>query len=71
MEVRVHRFQDIFDFVKVPIFAKISNGPGDAKNRHISKLTQKGPNRCHKVSWVQIWQKNSNGKCPKLLKKNY
>ena len=28
----VHRFRDIFDFVKVPIFAKISNGPGDAKN---------------------------------------
>ena len=27
-----HHFQDIFDFVKVPIFAKISNGPGDAKN---------------------------------------
>ena len=40
------------------------------KKWHMSKLTKKGPRRCHKVSWVQIWQKNSNGKCPKLPKRN-
>ena len=45
------------------------NGPGVTKNWHVSKLTKKGPRRCHKVSCVQIWQKNSNGKCPKLQKK--
>ena len=42
-----------------------SNGPGVAKNWHMSKLTKKGPRRCHKLSWVQTWQKKSNGKCPK------
>ena len=41
----MHRFQHIFDFVKVPIFAEILNSPGDAKNEHISNLTKKGPRR--------------------------
>ena len=50
--------------------ANYSNSPGVAKNWHMSKLTKKGPRRCHKVSWVQIWQKNSNGTCPKLPKRN-
>ena len=36
--------------------ANYSNGYGVAKNWHMSKLTKKGPRRCHKVSWVQIWQ---------------
>ena len=48
---------------------KILNGPRDTNNWHISNLTKKGP-RCHKVSWVQIWQKNSNGKCSKLPKRS-
>ena len=50
--------------------ANYLNGPGVAKNWHMSKLTKKGPRRCHKVSWAQIWQKNSNGKCLKLPKRN-
>ena len=54
-------------FSETPIFChKYSNGPGVAKNWHVSNLTRKGPRTCHKLSWVQIWQKNSNGKCPKL-----
>ena len=56
--------EDIF------FFANYSNGPGVAKNWHMSKLTKNGPRKCYKVSWVQIWQKNSNGKCPKLPKRN-
>ena len=54
-------------FSEGPIFwHKYSNGPGVAKKWHISNLTKKGPGTCHKLSWVQIWEKNSNGKCPKL-----
>ena len=41
-----------------------------SKIDYISKLTKQGPRRCHKVSCVQIWQKNSNGKCPKLPERN-
>ena len=49
-----------------PIFwHKYSNGPGVTKKWHISNLTKKGPRTCHKLSWAQIWEKNSNGKCPK------
>ena len=51
--------------------ANYLNGPWVTKNWQMSKLTKKGPRRCHKVSWVQIWQKNSNGKCPKLPKKKF
>ena len=49
---------------------KYSNGPGVAKNWHMSKWTSRGPRRCLKLSWDQIWQKNVNGKCPKLPKRN-
>ena len=49
---------------------KYSNSPGVAKNWHMSKFTKKDPRRCHKVSCVQIWQINSNGKCPKLPKRD-
>ena len=49
---------------------KYSNGPGVAKNWHMSKYTSRGPRRCLKLSWDQIWQKNVNGKCPKLPKRN-
>ena len=45
---------------------KYSNGPGVAKSWQISKVTIRCHKRCLKLSWVQIWQKNSNGKCPKL-----
>ena len=48
---------------------KYSNGSGVAKNWHMSKWTSGGP-RCLKLSWDQIWQKNVNGKCPKLPKRN-
>ena len=48
--------------------ANYLNGPGVAKNWHLSKLTKKGPRRCHKVSWVQIWQKNSKGSVPNCQK---
>ena len=58
-------------FSRHPILANYSNGPGVGKNWHMSKLTKKGPRRCHKLSWVQIWQKNSNGKCSKLPKRNF
>ena len=58
-------------FSEGPIFwQKYSNSPGVAKNWHMSKLTKRGPSRCHKLSWDQIWQKNFNGKCPKLPKRN-
>ena len=49
---------------------KYSNGPGVAKNWHMSKWTSRGPRRCLKLSWDQIWQRNVNGKCPKLPKRN-
>ena len=49
---------------------KYSNGPGVAKNWHMSKWTSWGPRRCLKLSWDQIWQRNVNGKCPKLPKRN-
>ena len=45
---------------------KYSNGPGVTKSWQISKVTIRCHKRCLKLSWVQIWQKNSNGKCPKL-----
>ena len=45
---------------------KYSNGPGVAKSWQISKVTIRCHKRCLKLSWDQIWQKNSNGKCPKL-----
>ena len=49
---------------------KYSNGPGVAKNWHMSKWTSWGPRRYLKLSWDQIWQRNVNGKCPKLSKRN-
>ena len=49
---------------------KYSNGPGVAKNWHMSKWTSWDPRRCLKLSWDQIWQRNVNGKCPKLPKRN-
>ena len=50
-------------FSETPIFwHKYSNG----KNWDMSNLTKKGPRIWHKLCWVQIWEKNSNGKCPKL-----
>ena len=50
------------DFLKAPIFwQKYSNGPGVAKNWHMSKLPKRGPSRCHKLYWDQIWQKKFNG----------
>ena len=49
---------------------KYSNGPGVARNWQMSKLTSWGPRRCLKLSWDQIWQKNVNGKCSKLPKRN-
>ena len=53
-------------FSEGPIFwHKYSNGSGVAKKWHISNLTKKDPRTCHKLSWAQIWEKNSNGKCPK------
>ena len=45
-------------------------GPGDAKTWHVSEVVTKCHRRCLKLLWVQIWQKNSNGKCPKLLKRD-
>ena len=45
---------------------KYSNGPRVAKSWQISKVTIRCHKRCLKLSWDQIWQKNSNGKCPKL-----
>ena len=45
---------------------KYSNSPGVAKSWQISKVTIRCHKRCLKLSWDQIWQKNSNGKCPKL-----
>ena len=58
-------------FSEGPIFwQKYSNGPGVAKNWHMSKWTKRGPRTCHKLSWDQIWQKNSKGKCPKLPIRN-
>ena len=59
------------DFLKAPNFDKSTrNSPGVTKNWHMSKLTKKSPRICNKLSWVQIWQKNSNGRCPKLPKRN-
>ena len=49
---------------------KYSNGPAVAKNWHMSKWTSWDPRRCLKLSWDQIWQRNVNGKCPKLPKRN-
>ena len=45
---------------------KYSNSSGVTKSWQISKVTIRCHKRCLKLSWVQIWQKNSNGKCPKL-----
>ena len=54
-------------FSEGPVFwQKYSNSPGVAKSWHMSKVTIRCHKRCAKLSWVQIWQKNSNGKCPKL-----
>ena len=50
----------------IQFWPKYSNGPGVAKSWQISKVTIRCHKRCLKLSWVQIWQKNSNGKCPKL-----
>ena len=47
---------------------KYSNGPGVAKNWHMSKLTKRGPRRCLKLSWDQIWQKMSMGSVPNCRK---
>ena len=59
-------------FSEGPIFwQKYSNGPGVAKSWHMSKVTIRCHKWCVKLSWVQIWQKNSNGKCPKLPIRNY
>ena len=54
-------------FSEGPVFwQNYSNGPGVAKSWHMTKVTIRYHKRCVKLSWVQIWQKNSNGKCPKL-----
>ena len=48
---------------------KYSNSPG-FKSWHISKVVSRCHRRCLNLSWVQIWPKKSNGKCPKLPKRN-
>ena len=52
------------------LWPKYSNGSGVAKNSHMSKLTKRGPRRYLKLSWDKIWQQNSNGKFPKMPKRD-
>ena len=51
-------------FLKAPNFGKSTQTALELE--HMSKVTIRCHKRCLQLSWVQIWQKNSNGKCPKL-----
>ena len=64
-----HTFIEIsLIFWNHPFSEKYSNSPVAVKNRQMSKMAIIGPDICPKVSCVQMWQKNSIRKCPKLLR---
>ena len=50
---------------------KYSNGPGVAKNWHISKLTKRGPRRCLKLTWDQIWQNKFQWEVSQIADKRF
>ena len=58
-----HRYRNIFDFLKTPIFWKILKRPW---SRQKWTNVKNGHNRSWHMSCVQIWQKKSKRKCPKL-----
>ena len=62
--------QENIDFLKSPDFGQSTRTALESpKNWHTSKLTKRGPRRCLKLSWDQIWQK-FQWKVSKLPKRN-
>ena len=62
MRDSVHRYRDIFDFLKTPIIWKILKRPWSRQKWISVKMAIIGPDICLKVSCVQIWRNYSNFK---------
>ena len=50
---------------------KYSNSPGVVKSWQISKVTTRCHKTCLKLSWVQIWQKNSGWEVSQIANKKH